>query len=110
MKNMGSSKKMTILKMEFDLLATFQRRSKHDKSVDNRCFRCQRLNKNFNHVIRCPAAASHRGKIWETVSVSVIKGAGSCLHVAQKFQEGMLQWLKNEQLRWEGPIRLLRHI
>ena len=40
MKNMGSSKKMTILKMEFDLLATFQCRSKYkskyDKFVDNR--------------------------------------------------------------------------
>ena len=73
MKNMGSSKKMTIFKMEFDLLATFQHKSKHEKALDNRCFRCQRLNETFNHVLRCPEAAAHR-----------VKGAGSCMYVAQK--------------------------
>lgn len=78
---------MTIFKMEFDLLlVTFQHKSKYEKTVYNRCFRCQWVNETFNHVLRYPAAAAHREKLWETFWVSVLKEAGSCLYVAQKFQ------------------------
>ena len=42
---------MMIFNMDFDLLVTFQRKSKYDKRVDSHCFRCQRLNEDFNHVL-----------------------------------------------------------
>ena len=42
---------MTVFKLEFNLLATFRHRSEYNKSVDNRCFRCKRLNEDINHVI-----------------------------------------------------------
>ena len=54
------SKKMTIFKLEFDLLATISRRSKYNSTVDNRCFRCKQLNEDVNHVLRCPAAVLNR--------------------------------------------------
>ena len=43
-KTLRGSRKMTVFKLEFHLLATFRYRSKYDKSVDNRCFRGKRLN------------------------------------------------------------------
>ena len=45
------SKKMTIFKLEFDLLATFRRRSKYNRTVNNRCFRCKRRSEEVNHII-----------------------------------------------------------
>ena len=63
------------LEMEFDLLATFQRRSKYDKRVDNHCFRCHRLNEDFNDVIRCLSAELHRQSLWKNIGDSV-QGSG----------------------------------
>ena len=52
------SRKMTVFKLEFNLLATFRHQSKYDKSVDDRCFRCKCLNEDRNHVITCPVKTS----------------------------------------------------
>ena len=50
-KNFRGSKKMTIIKLEFELLATFKHRSKYDRTVNNWCFLCKRLNEDFNHTL-----------------------------------------------------------
>jgi len=56
------SQKNTVFKLEFDLLATLQRRNKYYKNMDKRCFRCKRSNIDINHVIWCPPANSSRIK------------------------------------------------
>ena len=51
LQKLRGSKKMTIFKMEFELLVTLPRQSKYNRSVDNRCFRCKQLNQDVNYVI-----------------------------------------------------------
>jgi hypothetical protein len=96
---------MTIFKMEFELLArTLMRQSKYNRSVDNRCFRCKRLNEDVNHVICCSAALSQRKMLVKHFEETVLWGPGICQYTAQKFKAGMNQSLNSESERWEGPI------
>ena len=98
------SRKMTVFKLEFNLLTTFRHRSKYDKSVDNRCFRCKRLNEDINHVITCPVKTSAREELLHQAMESAIMGPGACHYVATKMKEGLNQWLNGRSSRWERPI------
>ena len=103
-KNFRGSKKMTIIKLEFELLATFKHRSKYNRTVKNRCFRCKPSNEDFNHILRCQQAIPYRNKLMQQLNESCLKRTSSCPYTAQKFKIGNDQWLNNEPARWVGPI------
>jgi len=105
-KTLRGSRKMTVFKLEFNLLATFRHQSKYDKSVDDRCFRCKRLNEDIHHVITCPPVkTSAREELLHQAMESTIMGPRECHYVATKMKEGLKQWLNGRSSRWEGPIR-----
>jgi len=50
-RKLSDSKRMMVFKLEFDLLAILQHRSRFDWKVNNRCPWCNHLNEDINHVI-----------------------------------------------------------
>ena len=72
-KNLRGSKKMSIFKLEFELLVTFKHRSKYDRTVDNWCFRCKRFNEDFYHILRCQHAIPYRNKLMQQFNELCLK-------------------------------------
>ena len=65
-RKLSDSKRMTVFKLEFDLLAILQHRSRFDWKVNNRCPWCNHLNEDINHVIQCTDTAKSRKSLWDT--------------------------------------------
>ena len=83
-KRLKLSTQMTVFKLEFDFFATFKDAvAIYNNGVDNRCFRCKRLNEDINHVIRCQSAVTSMNKLWREVVESALNGPGSCQYVSQ---------------------------
>ena len=71
-KTLRGSRKMTVFKLEFNLLAMFRHQGIYDKSMDNRCF----LNKDINHVITCPVKTSAQEELLHQAMELAIMGPG----------------------------------
>lgn len=88
-RKLSDSKRMMVFKLEFDLLAILQHRSRFDWKVNNRCPWCNHLNEDINHVIQCTDTAKSRKSLWDT-DAKYMQCARLCPFVDKMFTAGMI--------------------
>ena len=102
---LSESKHLTIFKLEWNLLATMRHRSRIDRSIDNRCPRCRRLNETISHVLQCPepTAVTNRVIAWSKARASITKYSTSPF-LLSKMEYGLFRWHEQASDKWPDPV------
>jgi hypothetical protein len=93
--------------LEWNLLATMRHRSRIDRSIDNRCPQCRRLNETFSHVLQCPepTAVTNRAIAWSR-PVPLLQRTPLLLSSSPNWN--MVCFIGMNKLLTSGPIQFLQ--
>ncbi len=86
---------LTIFKLEFVLFATMSKCHKYEKEPPSVCPPCNHQSKNFDHVLRCPAAIIGNLEKWNECK-KAINMNNSCPAALQAFDKGFVTRLTGQ--------------